>query len=787
MGGESAETAQGERAHFRPAEAESSGGTFPLVDERRTELDPRPRIASIKQSLIQIKQLLAFYLSREFSRDAARGAGFLCLPVLLAGGAAVYFALPREPGTGTLVLTIAFLTLLTWQSRRKLLLSTPLAAVLVFTVGLGAAKLETLRASTPMVGSDVTTRITGRLVQQERRADGRIRLTIDILETERPHLSYPPDRVRLTARDVPADLRPGDGVYGLVRLMSPSGPVRPGAYDFSFTSYFAGRNAVGFFMSGPERVTLDTPAPLLSYPARWLERMRGALAERIRSQIGGPEGEIAVAVITGFRAGIPEEINEWLRRAGLAHILAISGLHMALVAATVMVMVRAVSALFPGFSSRVPVKKYAAAAALVMCTLYLCISGAAVAAQRSYVMLAVMLAALICDRAAITMRNVAIAALVIVAWSPHVVVGPSFQMSFAATAALVAGYAAWNHWRQQRATRRPPPEGSLPWRLARYGLIFLVGLSATSLIAGTATAIYGVWHFQRVTPLALPANLTAMPVVSVFAMPAAVLAILSMPFGLDGIFLKAMGQAIAAVVAIAEWFSTHSPVDAVGLIPLTAMLFFTGALLVLVVSTTWLRLLALPLAAAGVVFLAMRQLPHVVITEDATLVGLSGEGALLAVNRTRPNGFTMDDWTRALAAGTVVKPTNVETGAPQPQNAEKTRFHCGEDLCLARHESDALIAHAATPKAARAACAGADLVVLDDAVTSDPCGPAPAATVVTKRDLAHYGSAAIFFEENPSAEGSGKARITFAITKPWRPWHAHRAWSRAARGLPPHR
>ncbi|WP_159589982.1 ComEC/Rec2 family competence protein [Chelativorans xinjiangense] len=772
MGGEKAAVAEGERAQFLPAAVAPEGSVLPAARSISA-----PDVAA-KPLAVLVGQLSAIRLSHALASEAARGAPFLCLPVLMAAGAVFYFALSREPGWPMLALPMAFLAVSTWLSRTRVALSLIFGALLVFMLGVAVAKLETLRLATPMVGSDVTTRITGRLVRLEHQSSGRIRLTVDLLATQRPRLSYPPKRVRLTARAVPPDLRPGDGVAGLTRLMSPSGPVRPGAYDFSFASYFNRLGAVGFFMSGPERVELDEPLPVSARPARWLETMRGALAERIRAKVGGAEGEVAVAMITGFRAGIPEEINEWLRRAGLAHILAISGLHMALVAVTIMFMLRAGTALFPGFSSRLPVKKYAAAAALVMCTLYLFISGSAVAAQRSYIMLAVMLGALIFDRAAITMRNVAIAALIILVLSPHEVVGPSFQMSFAATAALVAGYAAWTDWRQRRRARAGPPPGGLLSRVAQYGVAFALGLAATSLIAGTATALYGIWHFQRATPLALPANLAAMPLVSILAMPAAVLAMLAMPFGLDGIFLKAMGQAIAAVIAVAEWFSDRTPIDAVGLMPLAALLTLTSALVILVVSTTRLRLLALPLIVLGLGLVAARQLPDVLVTEDARLVGLRGADGRLAVNRSRPNGFTMEGWTRALKAEAVIKPRGGGEGFPDPPGASETGFSCGNGLCLARHGSSALIAHAAGAAAARAACGAATLLVLDDAVAGNPCGAG--VTVITKRELARRGSAAVYF-----GAGATPMEILFSIEEPWRPWHAHRAWSRAARGLPP--
>ena len=162
------------------------------------------------------------------------------------------------------------------------------------------------------------------------------------------------------------------------------------------------------------------------------------------------------------------------------------------------------------------------------------------------------------------MRNLAISAIAVIVVSPHEVVGPSFQMSFAATAALVGAYAGWADHRAGK-TRPPPPKRSLPAFLTRKFLLATGGLAMTSIIAGSATALFAIWHFQRVSPLSLFANLAIMPIVSV-VMFLAVASALLMPFGLDAPSLYLMGKGLTAMIAISAWISERSPVDAVGLI-----------------------------------------------------------------------------------------------------------------------------------------------------------------------------------------------------------------------------
>ena len=190
-------------------------------------------------------------------------------------------------------------------------------------------------------------------------------------------------------------------------------------------------------------------------------------------------------------------------------------------------------------------------------------------------------------------------------------------------------------------------------RLARQVGVYAVGLAATSLIAGTATAVFGAYHFQRVSPLSLGANLAAMPFVSVMVMPFAMFGMILMPFGLDGWAFWVMGKGLSAMIAVANWFSELSPIDSVGLVPAAAVVVLTIALVLATLPTTWLRIAALPVALAGLAIVSTRTLPDAVVSEDGRLVAIRTSDGALAVNRTRPNAFTTEDWQKALMADTV--------------------------------------------------------------------------------------------------------------------------------------
>ncbi|HEV2504088.1 MAG TPA: ComEC/Rec2 family competence protein [Mesorhizobium sp.] len=712
-----------------------------------------------------------------------RGVAFLFAPVFLGAGATVYFSLDHEPAFVQLIAGSLALALVALLSRSRLGVHLAMMAALFLVLGILAGKVETWRMPGSMLGAQVSTRVTGRVISVEPMASGRTRLTLDVIDTERPKLRYQPERVRLSALAMPADIRAGSIVSGYARLMPPAGPVRPGGYDFSFESYFDGIAATGFFMGKPKLVPLEGAAPLATRLSVAIETARETIADRIRASIGGAEGEIAAALIVGVRAGIPDSVNEAMRRTGIYHIISISGLHMALVAGTVMFLLRGAFALFPDFSARRPVKKYAAFAALCSIAAYLAISGVVVAAERSFIMLSVMLIAVLFDRAALSMRNLAISAVIVILTAPHEVVGPSFQMSFAATAALIGAYAAWA---QRREVMPAPaqPVRSFAGFLAHKSLIAVAGMAATSIIAGLATALFAVWHFQRVSPLSLFANLAVMPVVS-FVMLAAVLSAIAMPFGADGPFLYAMGKGLTVMMAIADWISVRSPVDGVGLVSTQSVLFVAVALAIGAMATTWLRLLALPFALAGLTAMGNVETPDVLISEDARLVALPIAGNELAVSRARPNPFTLDNWRRALNVETTIFPEDVsddveltvENALDMPLGMP---FLCTRRLCFARHLSGAVVVTAASADIAKSACGIAALIVIDDATAHDPCND-PAVVVVTKQDLARIGSAAVRFD----SPADKPANVLFALDTKHRPWHAQRGFTREARGLPP--
>ncbi|QKV18113.1 ComEC/Rec2 family competence protein [Oricola thermophila] len=720
-------------------------------------------------------------LREALRREESVGTPFHFLPVALAAGATVYFSLPREPSAWNLLTgsgAILLVLLATFRHAQRWRFPIILAATTI--VGMAIAQMQTHRLATPMLGSDVTTRLTGRILAMEERANGRTRYTIEVLETARPRLRHAPEVVRATAAGPGDGFQIGGGIHGVVRLTTPSGPAHPGAYDFAFHSYFDGIGAYGFFLGKPSPATIPAEAGLFGQGRLFLAKLRRTIGDRILEAAPGRAGAVSNALVTGDKAGIPETVNEALRGSGLAHILSISGLHMALVAATVMAGLRLGFAFFPGWAARHPVKKYAAAGALGATGFYLFLAGAGVATQRSFIMLAVMLLALTFDRSAVTMRNLALAAIAVIAFAPHEVAGPGFQMSFAATAALIAVYAAWQdaHRRRTAAARNGSVSGPVPgWLKTASG--YLLGIAVTSLVAGFATGIFAAYHFGRIAPYGLLGNLLAMPVVTMVIMPSAVAAIVAMPFALHVLPLKVMAWAVGLVIEIAEWVADLSPTVPLGQMPETALASFVVALVILCLPSTWLRLFSLPLFIAGALIWRSDTIPMAVISEDArqfAILEASQNGTRIHVNRHRPNAFILDQWADAYRGTEVVRPNGSE------------RLSCEGERCIAKlvtPDGEARIAYVSAPAdrmrptgvlSLRRLCAENDLVILAAAPSPQEC--LDGTPVLTAQMLALKGAAEIRMNRR-----GRQLTIRHALPGPVRPWLEHRKYSRAARNL----
>ena len=234
-----------------------------------------------------------------------------------------------------------------------------------------------------------------------------------------------------------------------------------------------------------------------------------------------------------------------MRDAGRAHLLAISGLHIGLVAGILFIGVRALLALVRPWALVYLIKKWAAA--ITGAFAYALIAGATVPTLRAIMMVGLVLTAVMLDRRGLSMRLLAWAALAILILQPESLLGPSFQMSFAAVTALIAAYEFLS---QRRRYRADGASALPPW--LRKGGLYLSGVALTTVIAGAATAPFAMYHFNRIADYGLTANLVAVPVTAMWVTPWAVAAFLLMPSGLEAVWPAALGQGIEILIGVAD-------------------------------------------------------------------------------------------------------------------------------------------------------------------------------------------------------------------------------------------
>ena len=560
--------------------------------------------------------------------EAARGRLFVWVPVFLAIGIGIYFQLPREPGFAAFAgLGLAALGLAIAGQRLGGGAGPVLMALALVLAGVVLAGGRSARVAAPVLEFRYYGPVEGRIIGIDRSASDAVRLTLDRVRLDRVDPARVPEKVRVSLHGEQGFVTPAPGmvVATTAFLTGPGGPVEPGGFDFQRMAWFRQIGAVGY-----TRVPVLEMAPVSDDPGGLLvTRLRARISDWVRQNMPGEAGAFAAAVTTGDRSAMGQSTLAALRASNLAHLLAISGLHMGLLTGFVFAFLRYAMALVPGLALRLPVKKQAALAALAAGGFYLALSGGNVATQRAFIMVAAMFLAVLFDRRALTLRSVAAAALFVLILRPEALTQPGFQMSFAATTALVAIFNALQGWRGWRAPK---------W--LRPALAVLI----SSLVAGLATAPFSAAAFNQISHYGVLANLLAVPVMGAVVMPGAVLAAVLAPLGLSWLALAAMRPAIEWILFVAQKVSgldgavSHVPSPGPWVLPLVAL---GGVMLVLLRGRARLAGPVLIMVALGLWGQARR--PDLLISPSGGLVGLMSEAGRV-LNKPRGEGFAAGNW-----------------------------------------------------------------------------------------------------------------------------------------------
>lgn len=665
-------------------------------------------------------------ISRWLAIDTAAGRLMPWLPVCFGLGAVLYFTAEHEPAIWAGGMLAAGLVPALFAARARPLAFPLLLGAAAIAAGFTIATLKAAFIAHPILAHSAWNVPLSGFVEVRERREKTDRIVVRV-HTIEGRLRDAPQRVRLSVKK---HMGPPVGSFIEVktRLNPPLRPLRPGGYDFSRDLYFQAIGATGF-VTGAIKVTTPPVAPhwWLRY-ATLISDMREVIDARIRAALSGDRSAIASALLTGTRDAISAPVNDAMFISGLGHVLSISGYHMAVVAGIVFFAVRALLALIPMLAMRYPIKKWAAFAALLAALFYLLLSGSEVATQRSFIMTGILLVGVMVDRAALTLRNLSLAALGVLILLPEAVVHPSFQMSFAATLGLMSAYERGIPWMQAGADT---PRGA---RIALWGGREIAAMIVVSLAAGTATMPYVGYHFHRLGPYGVIANVMAMPIVSVLVMPAGMLAIIAIPFGLDGPLWRLMGLGIDWMIWVTKFVAALP--GAVGRI----VAFGIGPLLLCTAGLLLLCLLRSRLRWAGAAVIALASLwafrapvPDVYVGNRGDVVAVRGATGRLSVMRTA-NGdtFPVREWLAADADPRTANDASLKEGAS-----------CDAIGCVARLADGAIVALPFAAEAFEEDCRRAALVV-----SQRTAPPVCATTRVDRTIWPRTGSAALYRTAN---------------------------------------
>ncbi|WP_296680168.1 ComEC/Rec2 family competence protein [Novosphingobium sp.] len=506
-------------------------------------------------------------------------------------------------------------------------------AIVVMSAVAGAGTLlvwgKSALVGMPPISRPTVTWIEGRVIsRQEQPAQRRVRL---ILATREPE-SGRAIKVRLNL-DIDSDrieLAPGAVLRLRARMVPPASPMLPGGYDFARTAWFSGLAATGSVLG---EVTVLSRGNTGSA----LQRIQQQLSRHVRANLGGSPGTIAAAFASGDRGAIAKADEDAMRDAGLTHLLSISGLHVSAVIAAAYLLTLRLLGLLPWLVLRVRLPLVAAASGALAGIGYTLLTGSEVPTIRSCVGAVLVLIALALGREALSMRMVAVgAAAILLAW-PEALVGPSFQMSFAAVTAIVALHGA-----ARIQTLFQVREEPWYFKMSRH----IGSLLLTGVVIELALLPIGLFHFHRAGVYGALANVVAIPLTTFVSMPMIALALLFDSVGIGAPFWWLAGKSLELLLALAHW--TASWPGAVTLLPAMGR----GAFALFMFGALWLalwrgraRLWGLVPALVGTMLLANSEAPDVLVSSDGRHVGITGEGTELLVLRDSRSDFAKDNLT----------------------------------------------------------------------------------------------------------------------------------------------
>lgn len=555
---------------------------------------------------------------------------FLFTPLLIGIGITIYFNLGSEPRWEFLLIPVFLSASYSFFLLKGRLLTTLLsAAMMIIAIGFAAGQLRQLNVKAPVLEKKVKVTLeatVGTIFIGEKKS----RVILEDI-TSTPEIAQQPQKVQLNIRTGADHLKPGMRISLNAILLPPPGPTHPGAYDYQRNLYFKGIGAVGY--------ALDRPAVMSEQEKDHTYKLRQIRHEVSRQIIlQAPQNTIGflLAVMVGEKAYLKPVVQEKMRGSGLAHLLAISGLHMVMIGGLVFFFIRFVGSCFPFLALNYPIKKFAAIIAIISVSIYLSMSGMSVSAVRAYLMITLVFLAVCFDRTAISLRNLAFAAIAILLFAPESLFTASFQMSFSAVFCLISLY-------EKIGEKFLTFQGKAP--LIAKSFIYLAGITLTSLIASAATTPFAIYHFGQFAFAGIATNLVAVPLMGFWVMPWVLVSFILLPFGLAGVPLALAGEGVILIQHLATWGAdlpfAQMKVSAIAPYALTA---FSVAVICFFIPRTKLRYGAFLLLVFAVIFQINHRMPDIMVSDSTNLILYNIENDTPVVNTFTRDRFDRGRW-----------------------------------------------------------------------------------------------------------------------------------------------
>ena len=558
---------------------------------------------------------------------------FLFVPVLFGLGIGIYFSLKFEPDFTFILPFVALLASATFLCRQKQIPYLFFLSILIVALGFLSAKVETAR----MLGQrqffkpNTITYLQGRIKQTDLSFKSKPRFLLENASDFKAPLK---GLYRITTNDkTPHQI--GDCVETAAVLTPPSYPLKPNAYRFDIHAFFENISAVGYTLTPLYKIDCPNNAQKSKNISELINKSRQNIVTLVSKTLPKDEASVAAALLTGNKSLISEALYTQYRTAGLAHFLAISGLHIGLIAAFFFILMRFLFSLVPVLALKFSTHKAAAVCAVLFAFAYLLLSGASFSAERAFIMVLLVFLGLIFDRVALSMRTVAAAALIILAFQPHALLNAGFQMSFAAATALIAVYELY----------RPKNVFEKRSIIQKIGLYFF-SVILTTFIASLATLPYAVYHFRTFALYAILSNIVAAPLIAFVIMPFIFISLLCYPFSLSAYPLYIAGFGLSFLNRLTHFVSSLT------LAGLSISPMPTWGLIVITLGGLWLCLLQTKERFLGLVLIILGfgsylfiKTPDVLYTADGQTVGLINKNKNeLMIFSKKKNTFLAQIW-----------------------------------------------------------------------------------------------------------------------------------------------